>query len=30
MILGGLQPVETNWYDCGLIECLIFDDENLI
>jgi len=29
MTLGGLQPAETNWYDCGSIECLTFDDENL-
>jgi len=29
MTLAGLQPPATNWYDCGSIECLTFDDENL-
>lgn len=29
MTLGGLEPAQTNWYDCGELECLTFDDEDL-
>lgn len=29
MTLAGMEPPVTNWYDCGSIECLTFDDENL-
>ena len=29
MTLAGLEPPATNWYDCGTLECLTFDDENL-
>ena len=29
MTLAGLEPPVTNWHDCGSIECLSFDDENL-
>ena len=28
MTLAGLEPPATNWYDCGTLECLTFDDEN--
>ena len=27
--LGNTVPPLTNWYDCGELECLKFDDENL-
>ncbi len=27
--LSGFEPPVTNWFDCGLIECLTFDDEDL-
>ena len=29
MTLAGLEPPVTNWHDCGSIECLSFDDENV-
>ena len=29
MTLAGMEPPVTNWYDCGTLECLTFDDENL-
>ena len=29
MTLAGTKPPVTNWYDCGQIECLDFDDNNL-
>jgi len=29
MTLAGTEPPATNWYDCGTLECLEFDDENL-
>ncbi len=29
MTLAGMEPPVTNWYDCGALECLTFDDENL-
>ena len=29
MTLAGLQPPATQWYDCGQLECLTFDDEDL-
>ena len=28
-VYGRLQPARTNWTDCGLLECLRFDDANL-
>lgn len=27
--LGNVIPPRTNWYDCGILECLTFQDENL-
>ena len=29
MTLAGLEPPATNWYDCGPLECLTFDDEGV-
>ena len=29
MTLAGLEPPVTNWYDCGPLECLTFDDEGV-
>ena len=29
LTLTGSAPPETNWYDCGLLECLTFDDDNV-
>ena len=29
MTLAGLEPPVTNWYDCGPLECLTFDDEDV-
>jgi len=29
LTLTGSGPPETNWYDCGLLDCLTFDDENV-
>ena len=29
MTLAGLEPPATNWYDCGPLECLTFDDQGV-
>ena len=29
MTLSGTEPAATNWYDCGVLECLTFDDPEL-
>ncbi|MBT4065983.1 MAG: MMPL family transporter [Euryarchaeota archaeon] len=29
MTLAGLEPAQTNWDDCGILECLTFEDEDL-
>ena len=29
MSLSGPKPPKTNWSDCGVLQCLEFDDENL-
>ena len=29
MRLAGLEPPATNWYDCGPLECLTFDDQGV-
>jgi predicted RND superfamily exporter protein len=29
MTLGGEEPAPTDWTDCGILECLTFDDDNL-
>ena len=29
LTLSGSEPPQTNWYDCGLLDCLEFDDENV-
>ena len=29
MTLSGTEPAATNWYDCGVLECLTFDDPQL-
>lgn len=29
LTLSGTEPPVTNWYDCGILECLTFDDPEL-
>ena len=29
LTLSGSEPPQTNWYDCGVLDCLEFDDENV-
>tara|TARA_B110001452_G_C15234369_1_gene427453 strand:+ start:115 stop:3186 length:3072 start_codon:yes stop_codon:yes gene_type:complete len=29
LTISGSEPPQTNWYDCGMLDCLNFDDDNL-
>ncbi len=29
LTFSGSEPPQTNWYDCGILDCLTFDDDGL-